>query len=162
MDDRERGNLPEIPVNEVRWKKLERRKKRASLKIPDTHHFSIFRAWRVAIIQNMKHTVFLIIVFFFSLNLCPFPQKNERKYCNVRGNKKQKYYYNVTDNVTLWSYPVVDGRHLSASRNDKDRNFDEEIRAICRIYETCRNFIRQTRMLFFFHECCKSWVLYQK
>lgn len=134
------------------------RRGRGSLKAPDTHRFSMFRAWRIAIIQNEMRCLFRgsLVPLFWITVLRSSKRTSARIVTSVRMTNKNALSY-PANKVILWSYDhAIDGRHLSASRSDANRSFDEETRAICRVHEVCRNFIRQTRILFFFTSRCKS------
>lgn len=90
----------------------------------------------------------------FSSPLFPnsFPRRNECAHCDVsrrRLTKSAIILSSVRSYTLIIHDHAIDGRHLSASRSDANRSFDEETRAICRAHDACRNFIRQTRMLFF-------------
>lgn len=63
---------------------------RGSLKAADTHHFLMFQAWRIAIIQN---ELSLSRWFISSLldHSPPFPETNERMHCDVSEDDKQKH-----------------------------------------------------------------------
>jgi len=138
-------------VNEICVRKNPDDEGRGSLKALDTHRFSMFRAWRIAIIQNETHCLFWggLSPLFWTAILLSSKWTSARIVTSMRMTNKNALSY-PANKVILWSYDcTIDGRHLPVSRSDTNRSFDEETRAICRVHEVCRNFIRQTWMLFF-------------